>query len=163
MKERTRLSWPAVEPTEARAGRTVCSDTFAKQDLVLVVDDREENRDLCRECLVYAGFIVIEAHDGADAVTLSGSRLPDVIVMDVAMPVMDGYDACRRLKLDPRTKDIPVILLTATPASDGAEQGTADALLLKPCTPDRLESEVRKWLAVGRERAAARRGCVDRG
>ena len=156
MKERARLSWPAVEPTEARPGRTVRSDSFAKQDLVLVVDDREENRDLCRECLVYAGFIVIEAHDGADAVTLSGSRLPDVIVMDVAMPVMDGYDACRRLKLDPRTKDIPVILLTATPASGGAEQGTADAILLKPCTPELLESEVRKWLAVGRERAAAR-------
>jgi CheY-like chemotaxis protein len=152
MKERARLSWPAVEPTEARPGRTVRSDSFAKQDLVLVVDDREENRALCRECLVYAGFIVIEAHDGAEAVTLAGTRLPDVIVMDVAMPVMDGYEACRMLKLDPRTKDIPVIILTSTPACAGLEDGNADALLLKPCLPDLLEAEVRKWLDVGRER-----------
>jgi CheY-like chemotaxis protein len=151
-----RLSWPAVEPTGA-PGRTARSDSFAKQDLVLVVDDREENRALCRECLVYAGFIVIEAKDGADAVTLAGARLPDVVVMDVAMPVLDGYDACRRLKLDPRTKDIPVILLTATPACAGVEEGTADALLLKPCTPDLLESEVRKWLAIRHER---RRGAT---
>ena len=152
MKERARLSWPAVEPTEARPGRTVRSDSFAKQDLVLVVDDREDNRELCRECLVYAGFIVIEAHDGAHAVALAGARLPDVIVMDVAMPVMDGHEASRLLKAGPRTSHIPIVFLTATPFGTGAEAGNADALLLKPCLPDDLEAEVRKWSEIGRAR-----------
>ena len=152
MKEHARLSWPAVDPTEASPGRTVRSDTFPKQDLVLVVDDRVENRDLCRECLEYAGFNVIEARDGVEAVHLAVTRLPDVIVMDVAMPVMDGYEACHLLKSDPRTKRIPIVLLTATPTGTAADDVHVDAVLLKPCVPDDLEAEVRKWLAVRRAR-----------
>lgn len=152
MKESARLSCPSVHVAEVASGRTVHSDTFAKQDLVLVVDDREDNREICRESLVYAGFVVIEARDGAEAVFLAGTRLPDVIVMDVAMPVMDGYDACRALKSDPRTNDIPVILLTASPTRAGTEEGSGDALLLKPCTPDVLEASVRRCLEIGQAR-----------
>ena len=125
---------------------------FAKQHIVLLVDDRAENRELCRECLTYAGFRVIEAHNGAEAVALAGEELPDVIVMDVAMPVMDGHEASRLLKAGPRTSHIPIVLLTATPPGTGSEAGNADALLLKPCMPDDLEAEVRKWSEVGRAR-----------
>jgi two-component system cell cycle response regulator DivK len=150
MKERPRTSWPAVEAADAASTRTLRSDTFEKQHLVLVVDDRAENRELCRECLSFAGFHVLEASNGAEAVKLAGERLPDVIVMDVAMPVMDGYEASRLLKSDPRTKGIPVILLTASPRDTAANEDHVDAVLLKPCLPDDLELEVRKWVEVRR-------------
>lgn len=128
------------------------SGTFAKQHLVLVVDDRAENRELCRECLSFAGFRVREAKDGAEAVNIARDELPDVIVMDVAMPVMDGYEASRLIKEDERTKHIPVVLLTATPARSGSDEAHIDALLLKPCMPDDLEAAVRQWADVGRAR-----------
>jgi CheY-like chemotaxis protein len=153
MEERRRTSWPSVEPTQAPSDRTIRSDTFRKQHLVLIVDDRAENRELCRECLSFAGFHVIEARDGAEGVKLARERLPDVIVMDVAMPVMDGYAACRVLKRDPRTKRIPVILLTATPKNTVGDDAEVDAVLLKPCLSDDLEAEVRKWIDAGRARA----------
>ena len=153
MEERRRTSWPSVGPTtDAPPARSIRSDTFAKQHLVLVVDDRAENRELCHECLSFAGFQVIEGRDGAEALKLAGERLPDVIVMDVAMPVMDGYEACRLLKGDARTKFIPVILLTATPRGTEADDPNVDALLLKPCTQEDLETEVRKWVEVRRAR-----------
>jgi CheY-like chemotaxis protein len=154
MKHPVRLSWPAVEPTDVRPARTTRSGTFAKQHLVLVVDDRAENRELCRECLSYSGFAVIEATDGAKAVQAAREHLPDVIVMDVAMPIMDGYEACRIIKADPLTSYIPVVFLTATPARSAVADEGADieALLLKPCSPDDLEAEVRKWSEIGRAR-----------
>ena len=127
---------------------------FRKQKVVLIVDDRSENRDLCRECLDLAGFHVLEAADGAVAVTLAVDALPDVIVMDVAMPVMDGYEASRRIKEDARTKHIPIVLLTATPLGADHHADDREALLLKPCSVEELEAEVRKWAIVGHERNA---------
>ena len=152
MKEPVRHSWPSVEPKEARPPRVTRSGMFTKQHVVLIVDDRADNRELCRECLTMAGFHVIEAADGAVAVKLATAALPDVIVMDVAMPVMDGYEASRRLKEDARTKHIPIVLLTATPLGAAAHAEDRDALLLKPCSIDELESEVRKWAIIGHDR-----------
>jgi hypothetical protein len=74
---------------------------------VLVVDDYEDNRQMYAELLSYAGFAVIEASNGAEGLATAQTVLPDLIVMDLSLPVMDGWEATRRLKSDARTKHIP--------------------------------------------------------
>ena len=81
---------------------------------VLVVDDIKSNRTLINELLSGAGFEVIEAENGQEALLFTEEYHPDIILMDIRMPVMDGFEATRRLKNNPNTKDIPIIALTAT-------------------------------------------------
>jgi CheY-like chemotaxis protein len=82
------------------------------QPLVLIVDDFEDNREMYAEYLSYSGYRVEQASDGEQAVELAQRIRPDVVVMDLSLPVMDGWEATRRLKSDPRTRNIPVIALT---------------------------------------------------
>jgi two-component system cell cycle response regulator DivK len=117
--------------------------------LVLIVEDTFDNRNICRTILEYGGHTVIEAFNGAEALALVRERRPDLIIMDVVMPVMDGLEARRRLKGDPATKEIPVLILTALArASDReeAEQAGADAFLSKPCLPKVVLAEVDRLL-----------------
>ena len=105
--------------------------------------------------LTYSGYEVLEAADGRAALEVAGLRLPDVIVMDLSLPVMDGWEATRRLKADPRTKNIPVIALTghALPAHsrDACDAG-CDAFLAKPCLPETLVAKVEELLSERRAR-----------
>jgi len=103
--------------------------------VVLVVDDIESNRTLIRETLVLAGLDIIEAENGQQAVLFTEEQLPDLILMDIRMPVMDGYEATEIIKSNPKTKDIPIIALTASinfEKPDIIKQSKLDAYLPKP-------------------------------
>jgi CheY-like chemotaxis protein len=126
--------------------------TEAPSPLVLVVDDFQDNREMYAEFLLYSGFRVIEARNGQEAIEQAFEKLPDVIIMDLSLPVMDGWEATRRLKADGRTKTIPVIALTGHALhghSKGAFDAGCDAFVAKPCLPDQLVVEIRKMLAPG--------------
>src|SRR6516162_9935826 len=92
---------------------------------ILVVDDFDDNRQMYAEFLGYSGFKVIEASNGVEAVDKATDALPDVIVMDLSLPVLDGWEATRRLKADARTRHIPVLALTGH-ALAGHSKGAAD-------------------------------------
>jgi CheY-like chemotaxis protein len=116
--------------------------------LVLVVDDYQDAREMYAEYLEFSGFRVAEAVNGAEALDKAFSLLPDIILMDLSLPVIDGWEATRRLKGDERTKKIPVVALTghALSQSEGAQVG-CDAFVIKPCLPDTLVAEVKRVLA----------------
>ena len=128
-------------------------DPEAMPDLVgltiLVVDDYEDNRQMYGELLMHAGFLVLEARDGAEAIEVARHALPDLIVMDLSLPVMDGWEATRLLKANERTRHIPIIVLTghavAGNARDARKAG-ADAFLAKPCLPEMLVEKVQELL-----------------
>ena len=105
---------------------------------VLIIDDAEENREIYRFFLAHDGFDVEVAADGEAGVALAACRPFDVIVMDLTMPKMDGWEATRRLKADALTRAIPIIIVTGypAPAAKPDEQAAAwDAYLTKPCLP----------------------------
>ena len=113
--------------------------------LVLVADDSAELREIYAEALRDAGLRVELATDGVDAVEKALALLPDVIVIDLEMPRLDGLAAARRLKQDPRTSGVPVILSTSLPVKDEAELAGC-AFLEKPCRLDALVAAVRAQL-----------------
>jgi DNA-binding response OmpR family regulator len=112
---------------------------------VLVIDDEEYIQHILHFSFGAEGYEVLTASDGEEGVNKARSEKPDVIVMDIMMPKMDGYEACKKLKADPQTKDIPVILLTAkgrdTDRKLGSEAG-ADDYVVKPFSPGRLIERV---------------------
>jgi CheY-like chemotaxis protein len=117
--------------------------------LVLIVEDESELRQLYAHQLTICGFDVIEADNGADALAHSASQAPDVILMDLSIPIVDGWEATRRLKADGRTAHIPVVALTAHDESGELQRATragCDWFVPKPCPPDALISEVRRVL-----------------
>jgi len=119
------------------------------QPLVLLVDDAEDVRELYSESFSNAGFQVDHAVDGEHALLKMGSRMPDVVVMDLAMPVLDGWEATRRIKAHARTRHIPVIALTGDGSEAGlqrAEDAGADVVVTKPCTPQALIVMVHRLL-----------------
>jgi two-component system, cell cycle response regulator DivK len=120
--------------------------------LVLVVDDFQDNREMYAEYLLFSGFRVIEAKNGQEAIDQAFAQQPDVIIMDLSLPVMDGWEATRQLKADDRTRTIPVIALTGHALhghSKGAFDAGCDAFVAKPCLPDQLVMEIRRMLAPG--------------
>jgi len=117
--------------------------------LVLVVDDYQDARELYAEYFVLSGFRVAEASNGAEAVEKALELAPDVILMDLSLPEIDGWEATRRLKANRQTKHIPVVALTSHALagfSDSARKAGCDAVITKPCLPDRLVGEVRRLL-----------------
>jgi len=126
------------------------TDEDEKGPLVLVVDDFQDNREMFAEFLSISGFRVAEAANGRQAVDLARELLPDIILMDLSLPEIDGWQATRMLKADERTKRIPVVALTGHAVSGYTQQATdagCDALLTKPCAPDLLVSEIHRVLA----------------
>jgi two-component system, cell cycle response regulator DivK len=124
-----------------------------RKPLVLVVDDFADNREMYSEYLSFSGYDVIEARNGKEAVDAAQARLPDIIIMDLSLPVMDGWEATRRLKADDRTRRIPVVALTGHALaghSKGAKDAGCDSFLAKPCLPDQLVAEIRRMLAEGK-------------
>ena len=117
--------------------------------LVLIVDDVDHGREICSEYLAFRGFRVATAADGQEALDKAFELLPDVILMDLSLPKIDGWEATRRLKQDERTSAIPVVALTAhalASAHDKAKEAGCDAVVTKPCLPRDLEAEVRRQL-----------------
>jgi CheY-like chemotaxis protein len=123
--------------------------------LVLIVDDVPDNRMIYVLFLKFSGFRIAEADNGEEALRQAGQLLPDVIVMDLSLPVMDGWEATRRLKRDPRTQGIPVIVLTghALPEhAEAARQAGCNLVITKPCLPDELLEAIRRILGPSRPR-----------
>ena len=111
--------------------------------------------------LTFSGYRVAEATNGLEAIEKTAELLPDIILMDLALPKMDGWEATRRLKLDERTKHIPIVALTGHALAGHAEsarQAGCDAFVTKPCLPDALVGEIQRMLAGRREGAAAKKG-----
>jgi two-component system cell cycle response regulator DivK len=124
--------------------------------LVLVVDDVAHGREIFAEYLEFRGFRVATAADGLEALERAFDLLPDIILMDLSLPGLDGWEATRRLKGDDRTRMIPIIALTAhalASAHDKAKAAGCDSVVTKPCVPRDLEAEVRRQLAARSERA----------
>lgn len=124
--------------------------------LVLVVDDVAHGREIFAEYLEFRGFRVATAEDGIEAMEKAFDLRPDVILMDLSLPGIDGWEATRRLKQDERTRTIPIIALTAhalVSAHDRAKAVGCDSVVTKPCIPKDLEAEVRRQLAVRDRRA----------
>jgi two-component system cell cycle response regulator DivK len=131
---------------------------FAGKSLVLVVDDFEDNRAMYVEYLQFQGFAVVEAVNGEEAVSKTMDLLPSVIVMDLSLPVMDGWEATRRIKANARTKHIRVIALTghAEPAhAKKALEAGCDDFVAKPCLPENLLAKIREHLPAEAAAAAA--------
>ena len=121
--------------------------------LILIVEDHTELRQLYATQLALSGFDVIQAGNGADAITHTTEQSPDVVLMDLSLPVVDGWEATRRLKSDRRTAHIPVVALTAHDGSGELQRATragCDWFVPKPCPPDALIAEVRRVLAGSR-------------
>ena len=119
--------------------------------LILVVDDYEDAREMYAEYLRFCGFRVAEARNGNEALEQAFSLMPDLILMDLSLPGMDGWEATRQLKADPRTARIPVVALTGhalAGASEGAKRAGCDSFVTKPCLPDDLVVEVRRMLGL---------------
>ena len=116
---------------------------------ILVVEDTEDNRQILRDLLSMAGYDLIEANDGAEGVARASEHKPDLILMDIQMPVMDGYEATRRIKADPALKAIPIIAVTSYALSGDEEKARAagcDAYVAKPFSPREMLAKVREML-----------------
>ena len=116
---------------------------------ILVVEDTEDNRRILRDLLSMAGYDMIEAHDGAEGVAQASEHRPDLILMDIQMPVMDGYEATRRIKADPALKSIPVIAVTSYALSGDEEKARnagCDDYVAKPFSPRQLLAKIKQYV-----------------
>ncbi len=124
-------------------------DRDVQSPLVLVVDDFDDNREMFTEFLSFSGFRVAQAATGKEALKQAFSLLPDLILMDLSLPELDGLEATRCLKNDERTRRIPIVALTghvlAGHSRDARDAG-CEAFLTKPCLPDVLVNEIRRVL-----------------
>lgn len=116
---------------------------------ILVVEDTEDNRQIIRDLLTSAGYEMIEAVNGEEGVAMAAQHRPDLILMDIQLPVLDGYEATRRIKAQPELKHIPVIAVTSY-ALSGDEAKTreagCDGYVAKPFSPRQLLAKVREFL-----------------
>ena len=122
-----------------------------ERDVVLAVDDNEQNLQLLEEHLWGWGYDVVVAHDGREALELYPQANPSIIVLDVMMPVMDGYEACQRIKSEPGGRTIPILMLTALTGTDDkirALESGADDFLNKPINKDELRTRIRSLIKI---------------
>src|SRR4051794_29731553 len=118
---------------------------------ILIVDDNDTNRDILKRRLAIHGYDLIEAADGEQAMSATREYQPDLILLDVMMPKLDGFEVCRRLKSDASLPFIPIVLVTAKSASDDVVQGLeagADEYITKPVDQAALVARVRSMLRV---------------
>ena len=116
---------------------------------ILIAEDERDIRDLIAFTLRFAGYEVSVASNGEEAVALAPQVNPDLILMDVRMPRLTGYEACRALKADPNLRDIPIVFLSAKGQESEIQQGLdagAEEYLLKPFAPDQLTNRVKAIL-----------------
>ncbi len=117
---------------------------------ILVVEDQEENRYLLRRLLTRAGYDMIEAVSGEDGIVSAEQHRPDLILMDIQLPGLDGYEATRRIKANPALQSIPVIAVTSYALSGDEAKALAagcDAYVAKPFSPRALLATIRSYLS----------------
>jgi CheY-like chemotaxis protein len=130
------------------------------EPLVLVVEDYQDAREMYAAYLQFSGYRVAEATNGLEAIDRAQELMPDIILMDLALPKMDGWEATRRLKMNEKTRHIPIVALTGHALAghaEGARQAGCDSFVTKPCLPDALVAEIRRMLS-SRDHASAKRG-----
>ncbi len=116
---------------------------------ILVVEDHEENRRIMRDLLTSAGYEMIEAVTGEDGVALAERERPDLILMDIQLPGLDGYEATRRIKANPALRAIPIIAVTSYALSGDdikAREAGCDGYVTKPFSPRALLAKIREHL-----------------
>jgi CheY-like chemotaxis protein len=119
---------------------------------ILLVEDNEDNRIIYSTVLRHTGYDVVEALDGVQAIALARSVRPDLILMDISIPEIDGWEATRILRQDAGTRDIPIVALTAHALADDRERATLvgfTSYLAKPIEPRAVVAEVRRWIGGG--------------
>ncbi len=119
---------------------------------ILIIEDQEDNRAILRDLLSQAGYELIEAVDGEEGVELAQSERPDLILMDIQLPLIDGYEATRRIKAKPELKSIPIIAVTSYALSGDEAKARAagcDGYVTKPFSPRDLLAKVRAYLPAG--------------
>ena len=117
--------------------------------LILAVEDQEDNMQILRDLLVNAGYEMIEAETGEEALAAVIKRRPDLILMDIQIPIIDGYEVTRRIKADPALRAIPIIAVTSYALSGDDQKALAagcDAYVTKPFSPRALLGKVREYL-----------------
>jgi len=116
---------------------------------ILVADDEEDIKVVLRLYLESRGFNIVTAFDGLDAIDQAQQHKPDLILLDVMMPVVNGYEVAAKLRADPATSDIPIVMLSAATHEDavrkGLEAGARD-YVMKPFDPQKLEDTIRKYI-----------------
>jgi two-component system, cell cycle response regulator DivK len=117
---------------------------------ILVVEDQEDNRQILRDLLGNAGYELTEAENGEEAIAAVAKRRPDLILMDIQLPVMDGYEATRRIRTNPDLKSVLIIAVTSyalTGDEDKARAAGCNGYVSKPYSPRDLLAKVRSYLA----------------
>ena len=116
---------------------------------ILVVEDQEDNRRILHDLLTSAGYEIIIAEDGQEALDVARRERPNLILMDIQLPLLDGYEATRRIKADPTLRAIPIIVITSYALSGDEAKAKAagcDAYVAKPYSPRALLAKVREYL-----------------
>jgi len=116
---------------------------------ILVVEDQEDNRQILRDLLASADYEMDEAENGEEALAAVAKQRPDLILMDIQLPIMDGYEATRRIKADPASQSIPIIAVTSYALSGDearAREAGCDDFVPKPYSPRQLLAKVREYL-----------------
>jgi two-component system cell cycle response regulator DivK len=118
---------------------------------ILVVEDQEDNRQILRDLLTNAGYEMTEAVNGEEALAEVAKQRPDLILMDIQLPVMDGYETTRRIRTNPDLKSVPIIAVTSYALAGDETKALAagcDAYVTKPFSPRQLLAKIREYLAV---------------
>jgi two-component system cell cycle response regulator DivK len=116
---------------------------------ILVVEDEEDNRQILRDLLTTVDYEIIEAENGEQALAAVAKQRPDLILMDLQLPILDGYEATRRIKADPALKDVPIIAVTSYALSGDEAKARAagcDDFVPKPFSPRQLLAKIREYL-----------------
>jgi CheY-like chemotaxis protein len=117
---------------------------------ILIVDDEAHIVMILKDSLEFSGFQVMTASDGMEALERIAQEIPDLVVLDIGMPRLDGWEVCRRLRQDPKTKELPVIILTAYAQTADQRKGIqlgADRFVTKPCDLTYLVEEINSLLS----------------
>ena len=116
---------------------------------ILVVEDQEDNRQILRDLLTSVGYEIVHAEDGEQALSAAAAQRPDLILMDIQLPLLDGYEATRRIKADPALRAIPIIAVTSYALSGDESKALAagcDAYVTKPYSTRALLAKIREYV-----------------
>ena len=141
--------WKGLDILFHTAGSSRETKEAMMSKVILVIEDQEDNRRIVRDLLTSKGFEVIEALNGLDGVNTAETRHPDLILMDIQLPGIDGYEATRRIKANPEIRKIPIIVVTSYALSGDdvkAFEAGCDAYMAKPFSPRKLLAKIREYL-----------------
>jgi two-component system cell cycle response regulator DivK len=116
---------------------------------ILIVEDTEDNRQIMRDLLTAAGYDVVEAHDGLMAARTAAELKPELIVMDIQLPILNGYEAARLMRADPALRNVPIIAVTSYALSGDEEKARSvgcNGYIAKPFSPRQLLASIRGFL-----------------